>query len=120
MASLGERRREARPGRSPHDPSDRSDPSDPAERTDHGRGPGALPATHRVDARRVPASQNEKEHRLLLKTVPERRQAVEAAVRELHSYELPAIHAVALDEVHPPYAAWIEANATGGTGDPRR
>lgn len=64
------------------------------------------------------AVQNEKEYRLLLKTVPELYPAVEAAIRELHSYELPAIHAVALDEVFAPYAAWIEANATGGAAEP--
>ena len=59
------------------------------------------------------AVQNEKEFRILFKTTSERCQAVEDAIRELHSYELPAIHAVALEHIYSPYAAWIEANSTG-------
>jgi len=39
--------------------------------------------------------------------------AAEAAIRALHSYELPAIHAIALDHVHAPYAQWIHENASG-------
>lgn len=57
--------------------------------------------------------QNEKEFRLLFKTTDERYQAVEAAIKELHSYELPAIHAFALEHVYAPYAAWIESNSAG-------
>jgi periplasmic divalent cation tolerance protein len=57
--------------------------------------------------------QNEKEFRLLFKTTEERYSAVEAAIKELHSYELPAIHAFALEHVHAPYAAWIESNSAG-------
>ena len=57
--------------------------------------------------------QNEKEFRLLFKTIEARYPAVEAAIRELHSYELPAIHAFALEHVYAPYAAWIESNSAG-------
>ena len=57
--------------------------------------------------------QNEKEFRVLFKTTGERYQAVEAAIKELHSYDLPAIHALALESVYAPYAAWIESNSTG-------
>lgn len=57
------------------------------------------------------AVRNEKEFRVLFKTTSERYQAIEAAIRELHSYELPAIHAFTFDQVYAPYAAWIEANS---------
>lgn len=57
--------------------------------------------------------QNEKEFRLLFKTTDERYPAVEAAIKELHPYELPAIHAFALEHVYAPYAAWIESNSAG-------
>jgi periplasmic divalent cation tolerance protein len=57
--------------------------------------------------------QNEKEFRVLLKTTVERYPAVEAAIKELHSYELPAIHAFALERVFAPYAAWIDSNSPG-------
>jgi periplasmic divalent cation tolerance protein len=51
------------------------------------------------------------EYRVLFKTVEARYEAVERAIRELHSYELPAIHAVPFAHVSAPYAAWIEENA---------
>jgi periplasmic divalent cation tolerance protein len=54
------------------------------------------------------AVQNEREFRILFKTTEDRYAAVEAAIRELHDYELPAIHALALEHVHPPYGRWIE------------
>ena len=57
--------------------------------------------------------QNEKEFRVLFKITDERYRDVEAAIKELHSYELPAIHAFALDHVDAPYAAWIESNSAG-------
>ena len=53
------------------------------------------------------AVQNEPEFRVLFKTVRERYGAVEAAIRELHSYELPAIHAYAFERVLPAYETWI-------------
>ena len=51
--------------------------------------------------------QQDREIRVLCKTTGERYAAVEAAIRELHPYELPAIHAVALDQVERAYGAWI-------------
>ena len=51
--------------------------------------------------------QEEREVRLLCKTTTERYADVEAALRELHTYALPAIHAVALDRVDDAYAEWI-------------
>jgi periplasmic divalent cation tolerance protein len=58
--------------------------------------------------------QNEKEFRVLFKTTSARYPEVEDAILQLHSYELPAIHAHALEEVYQPYARWIEDNTTGG------
>lgn len=57
------------------------------------------------------AVQNDKEYRVLFKTVNERYKEVENAIRNLHSYELPAIHAFAFEHVYAPYGEWIEANA---------
>ena len=47
------------------------------------------------------------ECRLVIKTTRERYAQVEQAIRELHSYELPAIHALAFAAVSAPYAQWI-------------
>lgn len=52
----------------------------------------------------------EKEYRVLFKTTFERYSEVEAAIRSLHTYELPAIHALALDPIYPPYEEWIAEN----------
>lgn len=59
------------------------------------------------------ALQNEKEFRVLFKTTDACYQAVEDAIRELHSYELPAIHAVPFERIYAPYGEWIAANASG-------
>lgn len=53
--------------------------------------------------------QQEGEFRLLLKTRAELYAALEQALRELHPYELPAIHAQALGPVYEPYARWVAA-----------
>lgn len=53
------------------------------------------------------AVQNDAEFRVLLKTTSERYADVEAAILELHSYELPAIVAVHFTEVYGPYAEWV-------------
>ncbi len=57
------------------------------------------------------AVQNEPEYRLLIKTADERYGEVEAAIREMHSYELPAIHAWAMDRIYAPYGEWIATNS---------
>lgn len=51
-----------------------------------------------------------KEYRVLFKTIEEHYPAVERAISELHTYELPAIHAFAMTHISPDYAAWIEEN----------
>lgn len=53
------------------------------------------------------ALQQEPEVRLLLKTVAPLYDRVAEAITALHSYELPAIHAVALDPIAADYARWI-------------
>jgi periplasmic divalent cation tolerance protein len=58
------------------------------------------------------AVQQEPEFRVLLKTSDERYAEVERAIRELHSYELPAIHSFAFAHVFPAYAAWITENVS--------
>ncbi len=58
------------------------------------------------------AIEHGKEYRVLFKTTAARYEAIESAIRDLHSYELPAIHAVAFTHVSAPYAAWIEANSS--------
>lgn len=57
--------------------------------------------------------QHAREFRLLFKTTRARYAALEQAIRELHSYELPAIHACAIEEIYAPYAAWVEGNCQG-------
>ncbi len=55
---------------------------------------------------------NEREFRILFKTTEARLAEVEAAIHELHDYELPAIHAIALEHVDPGYGRWIEEGCT--------
>ena len=59
------------------------------------------------------ATQNEPEFRLMIKTVAARYADVEAAIVELHPYELPAIYAVDLPQVHAPYAEWVDEQSRG-------
>lgn len=59
------------------------------------------------------AVQNEREFRVLFKTTDDGYQAIENAIRELHAYELPAIHAIPIERIYAPYAEWIEANSIG-------
>ena len=55
--------------------------------------------------------QEEPEFRLLLKTTEQRYAEIEAAIRELHPYDLPAIHAFAFEHVDAAYAEWIAETA---------
>jgi periplasmic divalent cation tolerance protein len=59
------------------------------------------------------AVQHEPEYRVLFKTTAARYAEVEAAIRELHSYELPPIHAYDFEQVYPPYAEWVVQNSRG-------
>lgn len=64
------------------------------------------------------ALQQGPEVRLMAKTTEAQYPAVEAAIRALHSYELPAIHAVVLDRVFEPYADWVVQAAGGEPTNP--
>ena len=62
------------------------------------------------------ALQHDNEQRVLFKTVAARYTALAEAIRALHGYELPAIHALALEPIDPLYAGWI-ALQCGDTAD---
>ena len=53
------------------------------------------------------SSQNDQEFRVMAKTTEECYRDVEAAIREMHSYELPAIYAFGMAHVFEPYAGWV-------------
>jgi periplasmic divalent cation tolerance protein len=57
--------------------------------------------------------QDASEWRILFKTTAEQYAAVEAAIRELHTYELPAIYAVEIEHVSAQYATWVEEGSPG-------
>jgi periplasmic divalent cation tolerance protein len=59
--------------------------------------------------------QQSPEWRLVFKTVRERYPEVERHIRQLHSYEVPAIHAIAFDKVSSAYGDWIAENSSGFT-----
>ena len=59
--------------------------------------------------------QNDREYRLMAKTLASRYADIEAAIRELHTYDLPAIYAIELTEVFAPYADWVAENSTAVT-----
>ncbi len=54
---------------------------------------------------------NDDEYRLLIKTTAARYADVEAAIVELHSYDLPAVVAFDISRAYGPYADWIAASA---------
>ena len=53
------------------------------------------------------AIQHETEWRLWLKTTKDRYPLVEAAIRELHSHELPAIYVLPVTRAFAPYVEWV-------------
>ena len=59
--------------------------------------------------------QQSPEYRLLVKTTDERYPQVEDAIRELHTYDLPAILGFRMQHVYEPFAAWVAGNACGST-----
>lgn len=64
------------------------------------------------------AVQQSPEFRILFKTTAEQYATVEAAILELHTYDLPAIYAVAFEQVHEPFANWVQSCATGRVTSP--
>lgn len=57
--------------------------------------------------------QQSPELRLLVKTTDEQYARVEAAIRELHTYDLPAILALPVEHAYAPFADWIAENSAG-------
>ena len=51
--------------------------------------------------------QDDAEFRILIKTTDERYADVEAAILELHSYDLPAVIAFDIARAYGPYAEWV-------------
>ena len=60
------------------------------------------------------SAQTEDEYRLFAKTTDARYMEIEAAICELHSYDLPAIYAISLSQVFEPYADWVAENSVAG------
>lgn len=58
-------------------------------------------------------AQNDAEFRVFAKTVKDRYAEVEAAILELHPYDLPAIYALDIEHAYEPYAAWVHENSSG-------
>jgi len=58
------------------------------------------------------AIEHGKEYRVLFKTTEARYETVESAIRDMHSCELPAIYAAAVDGIFGPCAAWIESSSS--------
>ena len=59
------------------------------------------------------ALKHDREWRLLLKTVADRYDAVEEAIRAVHPYELPAIYALPVERAYGPYADWVRTESAG-------
>jgi len=51
------------------------------------------------------------ELRILFKVASVAYDDAERTIRELHPYELPAIHAIAVERAWQPYRDWVEANS---------
>ena len=60
------------------------------------------------------AIEHDDEHRILFKVAASAYDAAERAIRELHPYELPAIHAIPVDRAWEPYRVWVERNSRAG------
>jgi periplasmic divalent cation tolerance protein len=56
------------------------------------------------------------EWRLLFKTTADRVPALESFLLQHHPYELPALHAVAVQQVHSAYGRWIDDWVHGPAG----
>lgn len=57
--------------------------------------------------------QKDEEYLLLIKTVPEKYDELEAHIRENHSYEVPEIVAIESANVSPKYREWLEGYVGG-------
>jgi len=59
------------------------------------------------------AVRNDDEFRILVKTTEDRYTDVEAAILELHSYDLPAVVAFDITRAYGPYADWVAESVSG-------
>ena len=57
--------------------------------------------------------QNDQEFRIMFKTTKDKYKDVEKAILKIHTYDLPAIYAVDIDDIHEPFGEWIADNSTG-------
>ncbi len=55
----------------------------------------------------------DREYRLLLKASDNAYDRIEARIRELHSYDEPAIYAFPVTRAGVSYSSWVEANSAG-------
>ena len=55
---------------------------------------------------------NESEVRIMFKTIKQNYRPLEAAIIELHPYDLPAIYSVDISAVYEPYAQWVAEGTT--------
>ena len=55
---------------------------------------------------------HEGEFRILFKVAASAYDDAERAIRALHSYELPALHAIPVERAYAPYVDWVVANST--------
>ncbi len=62
------------------------------------------------------AVHEEEEVLLVVKTTRERFPALQDRVRSLHSYTVPEVVAVPVEDAFPPYRAWVEASTAEGDG----
>jgi len=58
------------------------------------------------------ALHHDAEFRVLFKVASSTYDEAERAIRALHSYELPAIHAIPVERAHARYADWVIANSS--------
>ena len=58
------------------------------------------------------AIQNDQEFRVLIKTSKDRYADVEAAILELHAYDLPAIVAFDFTQAYGPFADWVHEQSS--------
>lgn len=61
--------------------------------------------------------QEESEFRIMIKTTVLQYAAVEEKIQALHSYDLPAIYALSVEDAYPPYQRWVEKNSSRGFQD---
>ena len=62
------------------------------------------------------AIEHDAEFRVLFKVASGAYDAAEQAIRDLHPYELPAIHAIPVERAWAPYRAWVDEHSRPAAG----